>query len=273
MERAFWLSSLLVLLVLSGCKVSRKLTAVNAGEVKESSEFFFSVQKQVFQYRTLSARIRMELNLPGKELSSRVDMKMVKDSAFQFSILPLLGMEVFRIEFNTDSVKVIDRMNKRYAIESYNALKGSLPVEFNFYNLQALFTNRMFVPGERDMTPRLYNRFKVKREGATTEALITDAMEMLYAFKADGDEKLLFTTVTDPSKRYALKWGYADFRPAEKQMFPMQMDAQVLDDGAPAGTVKIYFSRIQRNIPMDMDFSIPEKYKRITFADILKDLK
>lgn len=82
-------------------------------------------------------------------MSSRVDMKMVKDSAFQLSVQPFLGIEIFRIELSRDTIKVVDRMNKRYMIENYSNLQGQTPIEFNFYNLQALFTNHLFIPGSR----------------------------------------------------------------------------------------------------------------------------
>ncbi|MDR2810966.1 MAG: DUF4292 domain-containing protein [Tannerellaceae bacterium] len=269
----FLLCGLLGLLLFSGCKTSRKLTAGKAGEAKEASEFFYSIQKEAFSYQTLSARIHAELNFPRRDLSSRVDIKIIKDSVFQLSVLPLLGVEVFRIEFNTDSVKVIDRINKSYIIESYAGLKRSSPIEFNFYNLQALFTNHIFIPGEQDITPRQYDRFTLKQEGNVTEAQIKDAMKLLYAFKADSKEKLLSTRVTDPSERYMMQWIYTDFRPTEEQYFPMQMEVQMLDDGIPAGEMKLSFSHIRRNLPLRVDFPIPQKYKRTTFAEIIKAIR
>ncbi|MDR1556255.1 MAG: DUF4292 domain-containing protein [Tannerellaceae bacterium] len=266
------LSGWLCFIFLAGCKSTRQISTAGSVRAKEAGEFFLSVQKQAFRYQTFAARTRMELNLPANEFSSRVDIKMVKDSAFQLSVLPLLGVEVFRIEFSTDSVKIIDRMNKRYLAESYAGLKGSTPIGFNFYNLQALFTNHIFVPGERNLSSRQYSRFTLRQDGAVTKAEIKDAMKLLYAFKADSEEKLLSTNVTEPSERYALQWSYTDFRPTDEQVFPMLMEAQLLDDGTPAGEIKLYFSRVQRDIPVNLDFSIPGKYKRITFAEIIKGL-
>jgi hypothetical protein len=267
------LCGLLVFLILCGCKTPRKLANAEPGEAKEASEFFDSMQKQAFRYQTLSARIQAELNFPKKELSSRVDMKMIKDSAFQLSILPLLGIEIFRIEFNTDSVKLMDRINKYYAAESYAELKRSAPFEFNFYNLQALFTNRIFVPGERDVTPQQYRRFTLKREGAETEAGVTDAMKLLYAFRTGHKETLLSTSVTDPSEHYRMQWTYSGFRQMEEQSFPMQINVQMLSHGTPAGEIKLAFSHIRRDVPLNMDFTIPEKYKRTTFAEIIKAIR
>ena len=71
---------------------------------------------------------------------------MVKDSAFQLSVQPFLGIEIFRIELSRDTIKVVDRMNKRYMIENYSNLQGQTPIEFNFYNCR-LFSRIICYPG------------------------------------------------------------------------------------------------------------------------------
>jgi hypothetical protein len=245
---------------------------VDAVGAKAHAEFFDSMRKQAFQYETFFARTNVELEMTDKSFSSRVDIKIVRDSALQLSVQPLLGIELFRAEFTREGLIIIDRMNKRYVSESYDALKGKWPVAFNYYNLQALFSNHLFIPGEQEIARKQYNRFKLKQEGATAEIQIKDAMQLLYVFMADGEEKLLSAHVTDKSEQYALQWLYADFRMADGQPFPMLMDVQLLDNGSPAGQMKIYFSKIQTNTPVKIDTSIPDKYKRVTFAQIVKGL-
>ena len=97
-------------------------------------------------------------------------------------------------------------------------------------------------------------------------------MGLLYTFIADGEEKILSTFVTEPSDKYALQWNYSDFRLTDGQPFPMQMNVYVMDDGSSKGGVILNYSRIQTNVPVKMDFSIPAKYKRVTLAQIIKSL-
>lgn len=262
----------ILLFILAGCKSAKKVSTTETGSAKAHSEFFTSMQDQSFRYETLSARLNVDLKLPGKNVSSRVDLKMVKDSAFQLSVQPFLGIEVFRIELTPDSVKMLDRMNKRYVADNYANLKGQTPIEFNFYNLQALFTNHLFLPGQQNISKKQYNHFKLKQEGSNAEIKAKDAMGLLYTFMADGEEKLLSTHISEPSDQYSLQWNYSDFRLAEGQPFPMLMDAKVFADGASKGGMTLHFSRIQTNVPLNMDFSIPAKYSRITLAQILKSL-
>ncbi|RHJ92077.1 DUF4292 domain-containing protein [Parabacteroides bouchesdurhonensis] len=264
------LIGIVVLFSLGGCKSSKKVGTVESGGAKAHNEFFAAMLEQEFHFNTLSARLNVDLRLPDKEMSSRVDLKMIKDSVFQLSVQPFLGIEVFRMELTVDSIKILDRMNKRYVSENYSDLKGQTPIDFNFYNLQALFTNHLFLPGQQGISPKQYNRFKLKQEGGSAEIKVKDSMGLLYTFMADGEEKLLSTYISEPSDKYALQWDYKDFRLNGDQPFPMLMDVQVMNDNLSKGGAKIRFSRIQTDIPLNMDFSIPSKYKRITFTQVLK---
>ena len=261
-----------ILLVLSGCKSSKKVGTVVSGGAKAHNEFFEAMEEHSFRFNTMTARLNAELKGTKNNMSSRVDLKMVKDSAFQLSVQPFLGIEVFRAEFTVDSIKVVDRMNKRYVAERYADLKGQTPIEFNFYNLQALFTNHIFLPGQQFIEPKQFKRFKLNQEGSTAEIRIKDSLGLLYTFFADGEEKLLSTCITDPSEQYALQWDYADFRVTDGQPFPQLMDVNVLANGSSQGGIAFRFSRIQTNVPVNLEFSIPAKYKRITFAQILKSI-
>lgn len=263
---------LLLLWLLTGCRSTKEVGAVKLGEAQNPKEFFNSMHERAFQFNTLSARMNVDVELSGKLVSSRVDLKMIKDSAFQLSVQPFLGVELFRVEFTPDSVKVIDRMNKRYVAENYQQLKGETPIDFNFYNLQSLFTNRLFLPGEQTISAKHYNQFTLKQTGTLAQATSKDAMQLLYTFVVDGEQKLLSTQVTDASNRYALRWEYTDFRITDDQVFPMLMDVQVLTDNALAGGMKLSFSRIQKDIPLPLSFAIPPKYTRITFAVLVKGL-
>lgn len=265
----------LSLLVFTACKTTSKVsvpTAATPVSANMNNTLLNSIQQQSLQFETLSARMSVDLNFPGNEMSSRVDLKMVKDSAFQLSVQPLLGIEVFRMELSKDSVKAIDRLNKRYVADNYANLKGQTTVDFNFYNLQALFTNHLFIPGQKTLTTKQYNRFKVDAGATENEIRIKDAMELLYLFMAGGDGKLLSTQISAPENKYILSWKYSDFRLNTGRMFPMQMNASLTANGVSKGSVEMHFNKIQVNTPLTMEFLIPAKYQRITLAQIIKSL-
>ncbi len=264
--------SLLLAWMLVGCKSSKQVATVGLGEAKTHTEFFGSIQKQAFAFHTLSARLQADVTMGKSEISSRVDLKIDRDHALQLSVIPFLGVEMFRLEMTPDSILLIDRINKQYVSESVDKLKGQLPITFNYYNLQALFINRLFLPGEREVEPKHYNKFQLKQESSMAEIRTKDKMGLQYTFLADGEEKLLSTYITDAASRYALQWTYADFRLNGNQPFPMLMDTQAMADGVLIGGIKMYFNRLQTEVPVQIDLVTPDKYKRITFAQLFKSL-
>lgn len=267
----FCLPFLIGLLLLSGCKSSKTPIGTYEANTKELNEFVTSMQQQELKFHTFSARLGVDLNIPGKEMSSRVEMKLVKDSVLQLSVQPMLGIEVFRIELSRDSVKALDRLNKQYVAEGYDALKEQFPFDFNFYNLQALFINRLFVPGYQEVDSYLYNHFYLDRQGLTTWLKTQDRQKLNYVFKASNEEKLLSTQIIEPTGVYELAWDYSDFQQVlSPYIFPCNMKISLLKEETSQGDIAIAFSRIQLNRALNMSFSIPAKYKRITFAQILK---
>ena len=261
------------LFLLNSCKTTKTPGTSGKASTKALDEFVASMQEQEVQFHTLSARLSVDLNTSDKSIGSRVEMKLVKDSALQLSVQPFLGIEIFRIELSTDSIKLLDRMNKRYFAEDYTGFRGQLPIDFNFYNLQALFLNQLFLPGEKEVDDFLYNHFKLDREGMITSLHTEDRMDLHYLFKADNEEKLLSTRISDKIDRYALLWQYADFQVTEGQkLFPQRMEVSLLEEGKSKGGMSIYYSRMQWNKALKMEFQIPSKYKRVTLDQILKSL-
>ncbi len=265
---------LLLLLTLGGCKSSKKVGTVVSGAAKSQQVFFQAMEEQALHYQTLTARLGVEINLPNFQVNStRVDLKMIKDSAFQLSVQPLLGIEVFRLELSRDSIKVLDRMNKRYLAENYESLRTQTPIAFNFYNLQALFTNRLFLPGEQIVSESQYSRFRLDQSGSTALIQTKDPMGLRYMFEADGEEKLLATEITDAQGQYRLRWNYADFRMVEKQIFPQLMTVEAFKDGHAEGNIQWGFTRMRLDEPVKLDFVIPAKYTRITLEQLVRTLK
>ena len=216
---------LVTLLGFYGCKSAKVPGGKEKVNTKELKEFVASMQEQEPAFRTFSARLSVDLQTGDKTMGSRVELKLVKDSALQLSVQPFLGIEVFRMELTPDSVKVMDRMNKRYVAEGYTALKEEWPIDFNFYNLQALFVHQLFLPGEQEVEGVHYDQFRLDREGAITRLHARDRMDLRYCFEANSSEQLLSTLITEGNGRYSLLWKYLSLeaQPSVAWLFPLQM--------------------------------------------------
>lgn len=256
-------------LFFNGCK-STKQAATAKKENKARTDYFERLHTTAFRYETLEARVQVILNLPNKNVKSRAQLKLIKDEALQLSIQPFLGIEMFRLELTLDSIVVIDRINKRYVAESLSALEGTLPIDFNFYNLQSLFTNQLFLPGEKEITPKQYKQFGFSEQNNKAILKVSDRSKLNYVFHTDVNQKLIQTQLSDNSGRFQLLWDYTNFENVEAQLFPTTMQLNALNNNASVGEITLKYSRMALNKPIQLKSNIPSRYRKITFAEILK---
>ena len=135
--RSLWMYVCIVLSMLpSGCRTVKEFTGETDPALKAETEFFRTLDEQSLRYHTLSAKIQFEFTpASGKEVGSRAQLKLRQDDRLQISVQPFLGIEMFRLEVSRDSVKAIDRMNKRYFAESIADLKARKHLDFTCMGL------------------------------------------------------------------------------------------------------------------------------------------
>lgn len=266
--KSLWLYVCIVLFLLpTGCRTVKELTGETDAALKAETEFFRTLDEQSLRYETLSAKIQFEFTpASGKEVGSRAQLRLRRDDRLQISVQPFLGIEMFRLEVSRDSVKVLDRMNKRYFVESIADLKARKHFDFTFGNLQALLTNRLFLPGKQDVSLSDRERFGWERIPAGYHLRTADAAGIQYRFLADNEAKLRTTEVTD-ADQHTLTWDYTNFRTVEGRLFPMDMLASLRDN-----KLSIRFNKVELDTPVDLKFTIPDGYERVTPEQILKAL-
>jgi hypothetical protein len=256
----------------AACKSPSGTTTSSTEIMKTEEAFFVSVLDHSFRFKTLSTRMKLDFSGMQNEFSSRVHLKMIYNDCLQLSVQPILGIEMIRIEMTNDSIKILDRMNKRYMADSYENLKGETKIDFNFQNLQALFTNRMFIPGEDEISTKHYRHFRISKNNNLAELKLKDRNGSFYTFMADGEEKLLSTTIENKNKQ-TLTWDYSDFQRIDKQRFPMKMTTRLSSGNQTQGTAIFTFSLPEINNPLKMDFNIPSGYTRVTLEQIINSLR
>jgi hypothetical protein len=115
--------------VLNACKPKQKIVySTSSIEEKALNQLFSDVISNEFQFTTFAAKLNVNLTNGSKSLSSKANIRIIKDNALQISVQPLFGVEMLRFYMNPDTVMVLDRMNKRYVVEPITSLKDLYPV-------------------------------------------------------------------------------------------------------------------------------------------------
>jgi hypothetical protein len=266
------ISLILLSIGLFGCKSSKKSSSATGADVATVAEFVSLIENNELNYESLSAKLNIELTTSKNSISSKAELKTVRDEVILITIQPLLGIEMFRIELTPDSLRIIDRMNKRYVAEKYDDIKGDLPIDFNFYNMQSMLANEIFVPGEQTISKRQMGRFSLQTSAEGSVIKIKDSMNLTYTFAADSEGKITSTTINDASDKYIVSLNYSDFKTTADKQFPTKMYMKLTKSNSFVGSAGVDLSRIQINQSVNVSTTIPDKYKKVTIQQVISSL-
>jgi hypothetical protein len=72
------------------------------------------------------------------KVSAKVTMQAVRDSLVVISIIPMLGIEMMRIEATPTQVTCIDKLHGQYAVASYNLLNQYITPKLTWETIQQI---------------------------------------------------------------------------------------------------------------------------------------
>ena len=268
----YFLFVLLVAVFFSACKARQRYIYTRTPvEDKENHELFRDILASEFPFQTFTAKLNMTLTTGKRLLSSKANLRIVKDSALQLSIQPLFGVEMFRLHVDRDTVTLLDRMNKKYLRESIEELKEYYPVGFDYSTMQAMFTNALFLSGKERVAEADYNQFNYTQSSEhnyyLTSKDLTSGID--YAFTINGDDKITFAHLLQPGKNHSLQWGYSNFALFKEALFPHKMDVTMLSNSRKVDLELIY-SDVLTDLPVELSNNIPNGYTKTSMQEILR---
>lgn len=257
------------LLFISGCK--SKKTVMTGGELekKAHTKIIDDALSSEVQYKTLTTKGNVEFKIGSSSQKAPAVFKIIKDSLLQMSVrIPLLGSEAMRVTFTPDSVILLDRMKKQYLSESIKDSKLMANFDFNFYNLQALLTNQLFVPGKQKVAETDYNSFNITASNDVYMLQTKDKGNLLYNFAIDASNRIVSTLIYNEKKSVTLQWSYTDFIKDNGLMYPTSMNANV-DIAKRRLDIGITYNKLEVDKKLDVDNTIPAKYTKVSFSDLM----
>lgn len=273
LQKYTWCILLLLIIGVYSCKSTKRITqADSALEDKTSSELFKDILFKGLEYKTFSSKLNMTISTGTKTLSSKGSLRIVHNEAIQLSVQPLFGIEMFRLYVEPEHIIILDRMNKRYVKESFEDIKGKNPVGFNFYTLQSLFTNNLFIPEKSSVSLKDYKTFRYSEgENYYILAARDKKSNIDYTFSVNGNDQITLTELNMPANQYSLQWNYDQFTLMNNLFFPYEMKIVASTQKRNLNT-NISLSSISLNESLSLDTSIPDSYTKVELKDVLKML-
>lgn len=263
-----------LLVVLSACRSQKEIISSDGSLVQKSQQQLLDdVLNSQLDYNTISGKISLEMiagnKTSGMKANSR--LRIIKDDVIQLSILaPFINSELFRMNITPDSVCVIDRMEKKYAVADLKALEKQAKVQFNYYNLQSMFTNGLFIPGKREVSKGDYDSYRITQSSGKYHMQTKDKAGVIYHFVVDSNDRIESTNFSvEKQSKYSMQWMYEDFVKDNSSIYPTKMTAKVGIDNKQVNLIMNY-SGLDINKDLNVDKSLPSRYERVSIMEILK---
>ena len=221
-----------------------------------------------------NATTAQNITVSGKLMMRRDDVIRIQLS------VPILGVEAGRLEFTKDYVMIVDRIHNEYIKGDYNQVDFLRNNGINFYSLQALFWNTLFVPGEQEVSEPKLKAFSVNRDlGKPESAISLSRSNMQYEWQAENATGLIRKTdvtygknTSSPSK---LTCDYDDFKAFAGKKFPAKI---VLDmqTGSTKKAKNIKLGITLKTMGQDNDWetrtSLSKKYKAVSVEEVMNKI-
>lgn len=138
----------LMALCLAGCKTKKPITPQPAIKVNPTQSLVQNILEQQPVFASAQAsKVKMMVDYQERKVSASGTINILTDSAIVLSVQPILGIELLRMELTKNNVMLIDKMNRRYVSMTFAELQKELGYPVTFSDVQALFTERLFVVG------------------------------------------------------------------------------------------------------------------------------
>ena len=139
--------SLLIAIIFILCSCSTNKSTSNLRTLS-ANHIIREVEDNRFEFDNLDTKFNVRLE--GNNIGLKGQLKMKNDSVIWISLSLKLGIEVARVMITEDSVKLINRTNKTYFVESVDKFQERLPSEVTMQFLQDILVGNDILLSKND---------------------------------------------------------------------------------------------------------------------------
>ncbi len=154
----------IAMLTAIGCRPAKKVQGIETAMVKkdslktpgvitettdsftEAKEIIKQLKANEIAFKTFSAKVKIDYEGDAIADQATANIRMQKDSVIWISLTGALGIEGFRLMVNKDSVKLMNKLEKKVQYRSISYLQELTEIPVDFYGLQDLIIgNPVFI--------------------------------------------------------------------------------------------------------------------------------
>ena len=220
----------------------------------------------------VTSKLKFSIEYGPQQVTLTGNLKMKRDDVIQLQLMAFGFVEAGRLEFTKDYVLIIDRINKQFIKVPYNYVDFLRNSGINFYTLQALFWNEMFMPGKQTVDKTMYDKFTTST--SDNDIIISlDEGKMNYSWLANsqsGRIKMANISYRDVLKgNTQLNWDYNAFSKLGSILFPSDMGVTLT---MPEKEIKlgIKLNYLGNESDWETRTKVSDKYREVDVDQILR---
>ncbi|NBO24307.1 MAG: DUF4292 domain-containing protein [Chlamydiae bacterium] len=244
---------------------------VKANKDDQIEYLFLEMEKNKFHFNTLVCKATVDAKTPKLSTGFSANIRIKRDSAIWVSISPALGIEVMRAVLTKDSVKFVDRINKRYYIGDYRYINKLLETEIDYELIEALLTGNNFsfydygkfrYGGLKDSVHFLSTERR-RRLQKSLKAENQDSLKAISEFICLRDKtfKIECLNLEDFKSKKKLEADYADFRIILGELVSHHLAVKIKAEKD--ATITVDYTKIEPDKMVNFPFSVPDRYEKI----------
>ena len=264
-------------LFMASCHVHKKAVkdtpeTVVPAETQQQTAFLEKVNDNTSKPQFVTSKLKFSIEYGPQQVSLTGNLKMKRDDVIQLQLMAFGFVEAGRIEFTKDYVLIIDRINKQFLKAPYNYVDFLRNSGINFFTLQALFWNELFVPGRQSVDKEALEKFSTNMD-AEDVVISLDEGKMNYSWLANnksGRIKMANIAYRDQLKgNTQLNWDYKEFTRMGSIAFPSNMGISLT---TPESEIKlgIRLNYLKNESDWATRTKVSDKYREVTVDQILR---
>lgn len=253
------------------CKIQEKDNVKLKIKTRSPKFLVKKLKENEFQFETISSKANVSvIDSVGKKTNFKTHLRIRKDSAIWMSISKM-SIEAARIVITSDSVKILNRLNKEYFIGDFGYINKIFGTDLDYQMMEALLIGNSldFEEKERlnsrvDREKELYylstvKKRKVKKELKKEKDKIKNDGQVLWLDPLTFKVKELL--LTSPESSRSLTGIYTDYNNVNEQLLPYE--AQFLLKSSATTAVEVKYAKFSSGKKLSFPFKISSKYVQV----------
>ena len=261
---------LILLVLLQGCKTREAALTTNYTNVPASPE---AAGKMIYENNTkytglVLKNFKVKYTTQDASTTFYGSAKILKDSLILASLRAPLGLEISRVLLSPDSVKVIDRTEKKFISSDYSYLTSLLHVKVDFPIVESLLSGNL--PEDYQYNSR------AKASVADSAILSENSVYLGHYYSKKNSNVLKFEAWGTPQIKKASRIKFykkrnfklfdvslEEYQKEEHDYYPGEIAIHHKNSRGINTRIRVIFNKFEKTKDTSINFNIPDEYRKI----------